>query len=254
MTYDLETSRAQYQSLQERFNDLQKSHDSLSVQLIATSQVRDQLSTSLSDRTAEIGRLVRTFDATTADLAAIKYGKEMLAVQLEEREKNFLLLKEQHDQLRSSYESCSQRECSLIRDRDNLDRLLKEKSTELKAVIAEKELALQRQITGENCMKSLEESKRKLMSDLTDKQAELAAIEQVNVSLTSELREAKYELSSLKDQVSSLQRLLEQREGNLGRELNTLTKKLHGWFTNKMLNIIDETMLLKECIGLISIA
>jgi DNA repair exonuclease SbcCD ATPase subunit len=232
LTSDLEASRAQYKSLKESFDDLRRSHDRLTVELDASSVIRDQLNTNLSDRTVEIGRLVRTFDAACAELATIKSAKEMLAVQLEEREKNFLLLKEQCDQLRSSCEAYSQRECALIRERDELDRLLRDKSAELRAVIAEKESSFQRQISGEDRIKSLEESKRQLLADLTDKQAEFSATERVNIGLTSELREAKYELSNLKDQNISLQRVLEQREGNLGHELNVLTKKLQGWFVN----------------------
>lgn len=210
---------------------MRQAHDGLSVQLTAATQLRDQLSAGLSDRTAEVGRLVRALDVATGEQATVKSQKEMLAVQLEEREKNFLLIKQQNDQLKNASETSAQREFALVRERDNLDRLLREKSAELQTTAAEKESLVQQQRTEADRTRSLEDSNRKLTSSSTDKQAELAAVEQVNASLTSELREAKYELSSVKDQVSSLQHLLEQREGNVGHELGLLTKKLQGRFT-----------------------
>lgn len=228
LSLDLEITRGQYAALQERYSELRQAYESACHQLNVVSQSRDQLNANLTDRTAEVSRLTRAADMAVNELAASKSQNEKLSIQLEERERNFLTLKEQCDRLTSAFDSHTQRELTLVRERDDSERRLREVTLELEELRSSKESILQKMKFEEDRIQKLEEGEKSMKTELAEKKILLEGAEQVKETLSSELRDAKFELLSLKEQAGRLQKLLEQREGSLGQELNQLTQKLRG--------------------------
>jgi len=229
LTLDLELTKSGHQNLQEKYSELKTSHETLSRQLETTTGAKERLNSALSERLAEVALTAHERDAQSklaetqvVELSSLRCHKDRLAIQLEEREKNFLAVKEQNERLTALLNSHSQTSAVACKERDEAERKLLEANSALKTVRQELG-SLKRKMTS---LERLEETNEKMAEVLREKKNDLENAMSAKESLSSELKDAKYEITSLREQLEVLRRSLEQKDGSLEKELSRMSQKL----------------------------
>lgn len=229
LTLDLELTKSNHQNLQEKYSELRTSHETLNQHLETTTSAKERLNSVLSERLAEVTRTAQERDEQSklvgthaVELSSLRCHKDRLAIQLEEREKNFLAVKEQNERLTALLDSHSQMSAVARKERDEIERKFLEANSELKTIRQELGSLKRKMVNSER----LEETNQKLVEVLQERKNDLENVVSAKESLTGELKDAKYEISSLKEQLEVLRRSLEHKDGSLEKELSRMSQKL----------------------------
>jgi len=229
LTLDLELTRTRHEHLVEKHASLERAHDVSARQLEQATASKEQLNVLLTDKLNELNRLnlerdvsSRSYASDHAELTALGFQNEKLIVQLEEREHNFLSLKDQYDKLVERSEKNGETNTKWKRECDVVERQLSEKVTHLTQVetdrdrLVKKVRSLEKQVTNSV----------KIRTTLQEKIVEFEVLTKKENAAAGELKECRCENKNLRDTVNALKKTLECKEGNLGMELNQMSEKL----------------------------
>lgn len=124
------------------------------------------------------------------------------------------------------YDSQNHNSFELRKERDDFERRLGEATAQVANASCEKDLLAVHLANKEVATRRLEESEQKAAMKLCEVKLELESAIKAKESVFGELKDSRYEVASLRGQVENLQKSLEQREGNLGKERNRIAEKL----------------------------
>ena len=235
LAMELEVNKVENQGLREKCVLLTDTTDKLARQLEAEIQKKENLNAVLTDRLTDVEKLSREH-ARCCELLAnreVEYGSlqltcERLQVQLEEREKNFLMLKEQGDRV-AALADASREESDKLREENNQLLLrVQEKATswrDLKRIQddSSKRIKLQERKLkdADNKIKQLEKELEILTEKFNNTLLE-------RDSLLAELKQSRYEVASLSNDVAEMRARAGERTSVYQKEKDALEQHLKG--------------------------
>ncbi|XP_074651409.1 coiled-coil domain-containing protein 158-like isoform X2 [Tubulanus polymorphus] len=251
---ELEILRTEITGLRSRISESEEKSEDVNAQFTATVAEKDHLSALLQDRVGDCQRLTSErdyyysmLDEKNAEIAVLTSELKDIRADVHEKKHDLETLLKKSQEVTSALEIKSRHEHVMKDEHEKLGDMINEKIAEIEELKVGRDSVLRKLKIREKRLKELEADSAKMKDDITMKVKEAEEIKADKEGLFLELKESRYEVAFLKDELDALKKVLDGTEGDMQKQVKKLVTKLEA--TEKDLQLAKKALKRKEGFG-----